>query len=146
MNLFDILKGKGSLVYTIAPDATLEEAAQEMIRHNVGSLVVCDRDLCEGERLLGILAERDILRYCAIEQCSLREVTVGDAMVKVVITATPADTVESAMGVMTSSRIRHLPVLSEGRLVGLVSIGDLVKNQIEHLAMENHFMKTYITG
>jgi CBS domain-containing protein len=146
MTLAEILKVKGTVVYTIVPDLTLDEAIRDMVRHNVGSLLVCSRDVAEGERLVGIITERDIIHFCASGKSQLAEARVADVMTTRVLTGTPADSVEATMGLMTSNRVRHLPILSEGRLVGLVSIGDVVKSQHDRLAMENQFMKNYIAG
>jgi len=144
MTLQEILRVKGSTVHTIGPEATLDDAARTLVQHRVGSLLVCDRDLSEGEQLVGIITERDLL-YCSAErQCLLCEVKVSEVMTTELVTGNPDDPVESAMGVMTARRIRHLPVLSEGRLVGLISIGDVVKAQHDQLALENRFMKDYI--
>jgi CBS domain-containing protein len=144
MKLADILSVKGRQVYTIHPDATLEEAIQELVQHNVGALVVCERDLEQGEVLRGIITERDILRFAAAKKGSPAETKVDEIMTKDLITSEPSWSVEEAMEKMTRHRIRHLPVLSQGRLVGIVSIGDLVKAQLDRLAMENQFMRTYI--
>ncbi len=146
MTLCDILKAKGNTVFTIIPEATLEEAIRELVKRNVGALVVCQRDIDCGERLAGIITERDLIRFCATAEASLVEFKVHDVMTAHVVTGTLQDSVESTMQLMTTRRIRHLPILSEGRLVGIVSIGDVVKNQLDQLAMENHFMKNYITG
>jgi CBS domain-containing protein len=146
MTLSDILKVKGSAVFTVHPDATLQEVTQELVHHNVGAMVVCDRDLEMGERLLGIITERDIIRVCAAGRGLLSAIRVGEVMTTKLVTGSPNDTVETTMGVMTSHRIRHVPVLAEGRLVGLVSIGDVVKSHHDRLAMENQFMKNYITS
>jgi len=146
MTLRDILMAKGSTVYTIEPDATLLEVARELVHYNVGSLIVSKRDPSEGEKILGIVTERDILRASAMGHGPLGEVRVYEVMSRHVITASPDDHVETIMGQMTRSRVRHLPVLSEGRLVGVVSIGDVVKIQHDRLAMENQFMKDYIRG
>ncbi len=146
MTLAEILRVKGSTVHTISPDASLEEATRELVKHNIGALVVCDRDLDVGERLLGIISERDVARACASGGASFAAIKVADVMTAELHTGTPHDTVEATMGLMTKSRVRHLPILSGGRLVGLVSIGDVVKSQIEQLAVENQFMKHYITG
>jgi CBS domain-containing protein len=146
MTLYEILKAKGSEVFTIRSDATLEEAVRELVRRNVGCLVVCDRDLEEGERLAGMLSERDILRFCASGKGPLSAFTVSSAMTTTIIPGAPQDSVETIMGVMTTHRIRHLPVLAGARLIGLVSIGDVVKSQHDRLAMENQFMKNYMTG
>ncbi|MHC4400566.1 MAG: CBS domain-containing protein [Planctomycetota bacterium] len=144
MTLKDILEKKGSAVFSIPPDATFKHITEELTHHNVGSLVVCERDVVEGERLLGIVTERDILRLCAKGTCSSPGLTAADIMTTKLITASPTDAVEKIMGLMTKNRIRHLPVLSEGRLIGMVSIGDVVKAQHDRLAMENQFMKDYI--
>ncbi|MGO8745347.1 MAG: CBS domain-containing protein [Thermoguttaceae bacterium] len=146
MTLVEILKAKGGKVHTTSPDTTLDEATRELVHHNVGSLLVCDRDPCEGEKLLGIITERDIIRFCASGKGPLTSAVVADIMTVTLHTGSPSDSVESVMSVMTTRRIRHLPVLSDGRLVGLVSIGDVVKTQLDHLAMENQFMKNYITS
>lgn len=146
MTLYEILKAKGSEVFTIRPDVTLEEAVRELVRRNVGCLVVCDRGLQEGERLAGMLSERDILRFCASGKGPLTAFTVASAMTVQIIAGTPQDSVEKIMGLMTTHRIRHLPVLAEGRLIGIVSIGDVVKSQHDRLAMENQFIKNYMTG
>jgi CBS domain-containing protein len=146
MTLYEILKVKGAAVFTIGADITVGEAAQELVRRNVGCLVVCNRDLEEGEQLLGILSERDILRFCASHGSLLAGVLVSEVMTPHVVVGSPQDSVEATMGLMTAKRIRHLPVVAEGRLVGLVSIGDVVKWQHDHLAMENQFMKNYMTG
>lgn len=145
MTIEEILKAKGNKVYTVEADATLEHVASRLVDHNVGSLVVCDRDAEHGERVIGIITERDILHVCASRgQRQLASMRVHEAMSTDLATASPAEQVETIMGLMTSRRIRHLPVLREGRLVGLVSIGDVVKAQHDRLAMENKFMKDYI--
>lgn len=145
MTIAEILKSKGHKVYTIGADATLEQVVSRLVDHNVGSLVVCDRDAEHGELAIGIITERDILHVCASRgQRQLASTQVREAMSTDLATASPADQVETIMGLMTKRRIRHLPVLHQGRLVGLVSIGDVVKAQHDHLAMENQFMKDYI--
>ena len=143
MTLQEILNIKGSGVYCIGPDATLADAVQKLVEHNVGSLVVCGSG-DEAQRPVGIVTERDVLHFCASGKCELGPVKVVDVMSTELVTATPNDAVEEIMGVMTTRRLRHLPVCTEGRLVGLVSIGDVVKAQHDHLAMENQFMKNYI--
>lgn len=145
MLLEDILKVKGSHVFTIRPEATLEEVVRELVARNVGALLVCTRDCPAGERPVGIITERDILHVCASGRYDLARICVKEAMSTNLVTGAPSDSVEAAMGWMTEKRIRHLPVLVEGRLVGLVSIGDVVKAQHHHLAMENQFMRDYIS-
>jgi CBS domain-containing protein len=144
MLLKDILKAKGDAVYTITPEETVEQAVGKLVEHNVGSLVVCPEENGGKGQLAGIITERDILHACASGKCAMETMTVAQAMTAELVTASPDDMVEKMMGLMTAKRIRHLPVLVDGKLVGLVSIGDVVKAQHDHLAMENQFMKDYI--
>lgn len=142
MTLQDILKQKGSKVHWIEPEAPVTAAVERLIQHNIGSLIV---QKPEGEGPpLGIVTERDILHACTSQAYACGEVKVADIMTSNLVTAAPDDAVEKIMGLMTRRRIRHLPVLSEGKLVGMVSIGDVVKAQHDHLAIENQFMKDYI--
>ncbi|NUQ65203.1 MAG: CBS domain-containing protein [Pirellulales bacterium] len=144
MTLQDILRTKGSIVFTIEPTATLEDVVLRLVQHNVGALVVCDRDCSEGERPVGIITERDILHVTAKQRGLLGSMRVAEYMTTRLITATPQDSVDTVMGLLTEHRIRHVPVLNGNKLVGLVSIGDIVKSQLDRLAMENQFMKDYI--
>ena len=144
MRLQDILAVKGTTVFTTSPDVCLAEVVRQMVEHNVGSMLVCQRDLTLGERLVGIVTERDLLRIFAAGKCDLTQLTVGEVMTTKLITAKPSDSVADLMGVMTTHRMRHVPVMSGERLVGLVSIGDLLKAQHEHLMAENQFMRDYI--
>lgn len=144
MKLQDILAVKGTTVFTTPPDASLAQVVRQMVEHNVGSAVVCLRDVIEGERLVGIITERDLLRCFAAGKCDLTLMRVSEVMTTNLITAAPTDSAADLMGVMTTHRIRHVPVLAEGRLVGMVSIGDLMKAQHDHLAVENQFMRDYI--
>jgi CBS domain-containing protein len=144
MLLQDILATKGTTVLTTTPRASLADAVRQMVEHNVGSMLVCERDLARGERLIGIITERDMLRCFAAGRCDLTALTVADVMSTEVITAQPGDSVAELMGVMTTHRVRHVPVLTDEHLVGLVSIGDLLKAQHDHLMVENQFMREYI--
>jgi len=138
MKLRDILREKGTEVYTIGPDATLADVVRELVSHNCGSLVVCN----EGE-VAGIITERDILRACA-DGLPLGDKKVVDVMTTRVFTGKSGDSVEDTMGLLTRHRIRHLPILDDGQLAGLISIGDVVKAEHEHLAVENEYLKSYI--
>jgi len=144
MMLQEILRHKGVVVHTIRPDASLDDVAQTLVRHNCGSLIVTESDA--SAPMLGIITERDVLRACASRRGLLTELHVADFMSRNVRCASPSDSVEDTMGLMTELRIRHLPVVEEGRLSGIVSIGDIVKAQHDHLTMENHYLKTYIHG
>ena len=141
MNVRNILEGKRTPeVRTIEPERTIQDAIQRLVEHNIGSLVVVDG---QGD-MVGIITERDILRACALQAGTLDSMPVVKFMTQHVITATPQDDVESVMGLMTEHRIRHLPVLENERLVGIISIGDTVKAQYENLCRENHYLMAYI--
>jgi CBS domain-containing protein len=144
MLLREILHNKGAKVFTIGPDATLADVVDRLVEHNCGSLVVCHPD--DPRKMLGIVTERDILRACAATRLRLEEQIVGDRMSRNVVTAGLDQPVEDAMGLMTTNRIRHLPIVEAGELVGLISIGDVVKAQHDALTMENHYLKNYIHG
>ena len=146
MIIQDILNVKGGKTYCIAPSSRLDEVAQNLVENRIGCLLVAQDGPSGEQELLGIVTERDILYHCAGGNRPLSAVAVTDVMSSPLITALPSDSVEQVMGLMTTKRIRHLPVLFEGRLIGLVSIGDLVKAQHDHLTMENTFMKDYIRG
>ena len=144
MRLEDILRKKGFAVHTIQPQATLDELVRMLVHRNCGSLVVTQSD--SSAPMLGIITERDVLRACTEHPGGLGRVHVADVMTIDVTIGSPSDSVEDTMGVMTEQRIRHLPVIEGGRLVGIVSIGDIVKAHHDNLTMENHYLKTYING
>ncbi len=147
MRLSEILAAKGSHVYTIGPDATLDDVVQELVRHNIGSLVVCAPQ--EGEphpQVLGIITERDILRAHAAHKGPLDQLSVRSTMSTNLATVTPEQGIDEAMQLMTERRVRHLPVVIDGRLYGMISIGDVVKAHHHRLQMENFYMMSYIRG
>ena len=145
MNLQAILRVKGSAVHTIHPDATLDDVVQKLVERNCGSLVVCQPAADGGHgTIAGIITERDILRACAARRGPLTELKVTDAMTRDVITGNPADSLDDTMGLMTERRCRHLPILEGDRLVGIISIGDVVKAHHDEVALENHYLKSYI--
>ncbi len=139
MKLLEILPATGSTVFSIEPAATLSEVVAELMRKKCGALVVC-----EGDSMVGIITERDILRACSENGDRLGELNVHQYMTANVVTGTPADDINNAMSLMTQRRIRHLPVLEGGKLAGMISIGDLVKAHAEALAQENHQLRSYI--
>jgi CBS domain-containing protein len=143
MRLRDVLAGKGKDVRTITSAASCEDVVTELVRFNIGSLIVRDRP--DGA-VLGIITERDILKALAANRVPLAELTVARFMSSALVTAGPDDDITVAMGLMTTHRIRHLPVVESGALFGLVSIGDIVKAQHDELEMENHHMRSYIQG
>jgi CBS domain-containing protein len=144
MLLQDILRKKGTTVHTIQPQASLDELVRTLVQRNCGSLVVTQSD--SSAPMVGIITERDVLRACADHPGGFDEIRVADVMSVNVTVGAPSDSVEDTMGIMTEQRIRHMPVIDRGRLVGIVSIGDIVKAHHDNLTMENHYLKTYIHG
>lgn len=137
-----ILRSKpDQTVQTISPSATMREALERMARHNIGALLVM-----EGEQIVGIVTERDYARKCVLMGRKSRETAVRDLMTSPVMYVGPDETNEHCMALMTENRLRHLPVLDEGRLVGLVSIGDLVKDIISEQQFVIEQLEHYIAG
>jgi CBS domain-containing protein len=122
-----LLSAKGSRVWSISPDATVFEGLTLMAQKNIGALLII-----EGGRPVGIMSERDYARKIILEGRSSRDTPIRSIMTPRLVWVAPADSVERAMQLMTEQRIRHLPVLDGDALVGLVSIGDLVKATIDH--------------
>lgn len=142
MRIKDILRDKGAEVVTIGGSATVHDAIMRLNKHNVGSLVVA----MENGVVLGIITERDILREAG-ERCEeIRDRLVGEVMTRDVIIGVPEDDLDYVMGVMTKNRIRHLPVMDESGLVGIISIGDVVKSHLRETKFENRMLKDYIHG
>ncbi|GLR47562.1 CBS domain-containing protein [Sphingomonas astaxanthinifaciens] len=141
MTIAAVLSGKPRDIATIRQDSTLGAAAAELARRRIGALVVVD----EAGEVVGVLSERDIVACLAEHGDSrLGERPVAEAMTAPAITVLPTTLVLSALALMTRRRIRHLPVMQDGRLTGLVSIGDLVKYRIEHIEREAEAMRSYI--
>jgi len=137
----EILKHKGTQVWTISPDKIVFEAIQVMAEKNVGALLVMD-----GDRLAGIISERDYTRKIAIKGKSSRDTKVQDIISSPAISANPASTVEECMRLMTDNRVRHLPVLDGSKVIGVVSIGDLVNWTITSQKATIDQLESYITG
>lgn len=140
MNVGMILKEKGAAVYTVTGETVLMAAAQDMTRRKIGALVVV-----AGELVVGVLSERDVVRCVALDGPEVLKRPVSSAMSAEVMTCGPADTIDTLMALMTDRRLRHLPVMEEGRLAGLVSIGDVVKARIAMAEAEATALKDYIT-
>lgn len=140
MNLEQILKTKGSDVTTIRSDVKLQDAAKLLDDRKIGSVVATEED----GHIIGVLSERDIARQFARLGAGALNMTVADAMTRDVITVSPRETLDQGLARMTDRRIRHLPVCVDGKLVGLVSIGDLVKWKIRETEAEAEAMKNYI--
>jgi len=143
MRLRTILDQKSHEVRTITSHATCDDVVSELVRYNIGSLIV--RDSPSGP-VLGIITERDVLKALAGGRQSLAELEVAKYMTQTLISAQPDDDIMEAMRLMTTHRVRHLPVIEEGQLHGLLSIGDVVKAQHDELVSENHHMRSYIQG
>jgi CBS domain-containing protein len=142
MTLRDILRVKGSQVYTVRPDQTVQDAVGILMQHRVGALLVEEGD----GRDVGIITERDVLRECHHRSDQLRQIPVREAMSKDLIIGLPDDELGYTMGVMTKNRVRHLPIVDSGRVVGMISIGDVVKASLDEVEDENHYLKEYISG
>jgi CBS domain-containing protein len=138
-NLKQLLSAKGGQVHSIRPDAKVFEALQLMAQKDVGALVVVD-----GARLAGILSERDYARKVILHGKSSQDIAVRDIMTSDVVRVDPERTVEECMSLMTQRRIRHLPVCEGDKLVGLVSIGDLVKEVIAEQEQTIRQLESYI--
>jgi len=136
-----ILRHKGSQVYSIAADVTVYEALEKMATENVGALVVM-----QGTDLVGLISERDYARKVILKDRSSKEMMVHEIMSSPVVTVNPRTTVDECMCRMTDKRCRHLPVVEEGRVVGVVSIGDLVNWIITVQDLTIHQLEDYITG
>ena len=141
MLLRDILSRKGGRVSVCSPSDSLAQAVERLVEENIGSLVVC-----RGKRLVGILTERDILRRTAGSHAQFATLTVEECMTVSPITGHPEMEVTQVMGLMTEHRIRHLPVMEAHDLVGMISIGDLVKSQHDELFCENHYLRNYLNS
>jgi len=140
MHVAAILAQKGREVATIPANTTTREAVAELARRKIGALVVT-----EGRnRIVGIVSERDIVRGLAQQGAGLLDGAIGDIMTREVVTCTESETINRVMGRMTRGRFRHLPVMEAGRLVGIVSIGDVVKHRIEEVEREADEMRSYI--
>lgn len=141
MLVTEILKSKGDAVFAIAPDTTLGEACRELDTRRVGALIVCADD-----RVVGVLSERDVVRAVARDGQAALERPTETYMTREVVFAQPSETVDMLMERMTDRRVRHLPVLREAQLCGVVSIGDVVKCQIAEAAQEAESLRTYIAA
>jgi CBS domain-containing protein len=140
MILEQILREKGNQVFSIAEGATLKEAAELLDARKVGAMVI----LNEAGMVIGVISERDIVRAIARGGPGALKSSVADSMTRQVVFAKPTDTVEQAMDAMTDRRIRHLPVVAGQRLLGVVSIGDMVKWRIAEAAAEVAAIRSYI--
>lgn len=144
MNVETILKSKGAKVVTVTPDTTVSEAAKILKRSRIGALVVSN----DGTDVQGILSERDIVNTMAdpTKRTGMLEKPVSNLMTREVLTCELQDTVQKCMALMTDRRVRHLPVIEGDRMIGLISIGDVVKNRLEELEIEAGFLRELIAS
>jgi CBS domain-containing protein len=137
----EILSQKGAQVWTVSPDTMVFDAIQLMSDKNIGALLVTEHG-----RLVGVMSERDYTRKIALKGKSSKQTPVREIITGKVVSVSPAYTVEDCMRLMTDHRVRHLPVLSDDKIVGVVSIGDLVNWIISAQTTTIHQLQTYITG
>ncbi|GAY17210.1 CBS domain-containing protein [Mycobacterium sp. shizuoka-1] len=140
MRIADILRAKGSTVATVTETTTVTGLLTELVIHNIGAMVVVGPD-----GVVGIVSERDVVRKLHDQGAELLRSSVADIMSTVLVTCSPDDLVDDLSALMTNNRVRHVPVMQGGRLVGIVSIGDVVKNRMEELQAEQQHLQAYIT-
>jgi CBS domain-containing protein len=142
MTVAAILKHKGYLITTTDPTAPIADVVSLMAEHRIGAILVLDR----AEQMLGIVSERDIVRSLASNGARTLEMTAGQLMTRDVQVARPDTTVAEAMRIITEGRFRHLPVMDRDRLIGLVSIGDVVKARIMQQEADVESLRAYVAG
>jgi CBS domain-containing protein len=139
MRIADVLRTKGTEVATVEPTMTVSQLLVVLAEHNIGASVVCD-----GDDVVGIVSERDVVRQLRDQGADLLQKPVSEIMSTDLATCAPDETVDHLTVLMTERRIRHVPVLSGGRLVGIVSIGDVVKNRMDELEHVQEQLQAYI--
>jgi CBS domain-containing protein len=142
MFVSDVLAQKGGLVFTVTPGTTVAQVAQQLSTRRIGSVLV----LSDSQTITGIVSERDLVRAMARHGSGALDIEVRQIMTRDVVTCHPDDPVERVMGLMTAGRFRHLPVVDRGELVGLISIGDVVKARLEETQHETEALKAYIVA
>ena len=142
MFVSDILSQKGGLVYTIAPGTTVAQISQQLSTRRIGSVLV----MADADRVAGIVSERDVVRAMARHGAEALAFEARQVMTRDVKSCHPDDSIEHVMGLMTRGRFRHLPVLDHGELIGLISIGDVVKARLEETQHETEALKAYIVA
>ena len=142
MVILNILRGKGSEVIAVRPGDTAAEIAQTLSRHRIGAVLVRDA----GGEVLGIISERDIVRAMAASAGSVASLAATELMTRVLHTVTPRTLIVEALAMVTDRRVRHLPVMEDGRLVGMVSIGDLVKARIAEAELDADELRNYVSS
>jgi CBS domain-containing protein len=141
MTVKSILEAKGRDIVSVKPDANLAEAVKLLSSRKIGAVLVMN-----GPTLDGILSERDIVRVLGERGAAVLDEPVRSVMTRKVVSCTPADTVREIMEKMTTGKFRHLPVIDDGKLVGLISIGDVVKRRVSEYEHEQNAMRDYIAS
>lgn len=142
MKVRDILKDKGTEVITIGAEETICDAVRTLVEKNIGSLLVLD----ENGKIVGIITERDILKECSNRCDLLKETKVKEVMTTDLIIGSPDDDIDYVESVMTQNRVRHLPIIANQKLKGIISIGDVVKVLHRECSVENRYLKDFISG
>ncbi len=140
MTIASIIHGKPHRLISVAPDDTLQQAAEVLTRERIGALLV----LKPNGDIAGIMSERDIVRAVGVKGAEVLARPVAELMTKEVTCCAPEDTADQAMAIMTERRFRHLPVRQGGRIVAMISIGDVVKHKVEEAEAESQAMREYI--
>lgn len=138
----NILQTKGVIVHTLPETGTLADAVEALNRHNIGALVITN----SANAIIGILSERDIVRRIGRDPAGALNLSIADCMVRGVVTSTRDTSVDDVMERMTNFRIRHMPIVDGERLIGIVSIGDVVKSKIEAAEQEANALREYIAS
>jgi CBS domain-containing protein len=141
MKIRELLEKKGYEVVTVPPTLPFQDAMRLLVEHNIGSVVVAEDQVVQG-----ILTERDVLRLAAKDPAAMTSLKVEDLMTRDVVVGLPEDTVDYVMEIMTRNRIRHLPVVDDGWMHGILSIGDVVDALRTKVEVENRYMRDYIQG
>jgi CBS domain-containing protein len=140
MLIADLVRHKGSTVVTAGPATPISDLLRQFEQHHIGGVPVIDSD-----QLVGIISERDVVRRLGRDGASVMNATVGDLMTTEVRSCAPADAVDEVAAIMTEHRFRHMPVVADGRLVGIVTIGDVVAARLRTLESERRQLEDYIT-
>lgn len=141
MKVSDILSTKGSAVTTITPDRTVADAVRLLVEQRIGALVVVDDN-----GIQGIISERDVLRLTDEDPGQLHTLRVREAMTRELVVGEAGDDIDYVMEILTKNRIRHLPIVKDGRLTGILSIGDVVNALRSGLETENRYLRDYVQG
>lgn len=136
-----ILAGKGHQIHTVTPDHSVFEALELMAKKDISAVLVI-----EGDRLVGIFTERDYARKIILQGRTSRDSRIGEMMSQNLLTVSPSQSVEEIMAIMTENRFRHLPVVSQGKLIGIVTIGDTVKAMLDQQQQTIRHLSGYISG